>query len=45
MERDCRFAERIKSDAQGLGFNTIVVDGINSIEGNYQSVQNYFELK
>ena len=45
MERDCRFAERIKSDAQGFGFNTIVVDGSKSIEENYQSIHNYFELK
>ncbi|MEI6603404.1 MAG: hypothetical protein WCL54_07945 [Clostridia bacterium] len=44
MERDCRFAERVKKDAVAFGFHTIEVDGNQSIDENYQFVKNYFDL-
>ena len=43
MERDCRFAERIKKEAKGYGLNSIVVDGIKSIDENYEIVKRFFK--
>lgn len=44
MERDARYAEIIKKDADSYGMNVIVVDGNKSINDNYVVVKQLFGL-
>jgi len=44
MERDARYAEIIKKDADSFGMNVIVVDGNKSINDNYVVVKQLFGL-
>lgn len=44
MERDIRYAEIVKKEANNYGMNVIVVDGSKSIDDNYLIVKQLFGL-
>lgn len=44
MERDHVFGEKVRAQAQELGFRTIYVDGTRSIESTIEIVRSYFRL-
>ena len=44
MERDALFAETVLREAKDLGYASLVVDGLKSIEANFAAVEGVFQL-
>lgn len=45
MRRDVEFAKIVREDALDLGYKTIIVDGSESIEQNFEKVKSIFKLR
>ena len=45
MERDALFAKTVLQEASDLGYVSLIVDGVKSIEENFATVEKAFRLR